>query len=62
MRRIILVVAMVFLLAGCYDPRKEMSDFRCNEGKLLTDKEGRQWVVRHHFGQIYIVEPYKPPR
>ena len=48
------VCAFLFLLTGC--ERQEIKDAKLN-GEIVTDTKGRKWLLKHHMGNTYILNP-----
>lgn len=60
MKTIILAALLVSLaLAGCRNAEMEK---RIPAGtiRILTDEQGRRYIVQHHIGDTYFVTPYTP--
>lgn len=55
MKKILFILIFFFLAVGC-DPRSEMREL-FKKPKVLTDTQGREYFVEHHFGGGYTVIP-----
>ncbi len=50
------LLILIFLFFSACDSRIEMKTFFEN-AKVLTDKQGREYLVEHHIGNVYTITP-----
>lgn len=55
------ILFAALLLASC-DGRESMrTTFPDDRGKILTDQSGHKYMVKHHIGDTYSVDPIDEP-